>query len=128
MCIFYIMIWVGNIDCLIDFYIWVLGMILFRKNDYFDGQFIFVFVGYGNEVDFVVIEFIYNWGVDVYEIGIGYGYIVIEVDDVYQVCDDICNNGGQVICEVGLMKYGIIVIVFVIDLDGYKIELIQKFF
>lgn len=29
-------------------------------------------------------------------------------------------------CEVGLMKYGMIVIVFVEDLDGYKIEFIQK--
>lgn len=30
------------------------------------------------------------------------------------------------ICEVGLVKGGIMVIVFVEDLDGYKIELIEE--
>lgn len=92
--ILHTMIRVGNIDRSIDFYTRVLGMTLLRKNDYPDGQFTLAFVGYGNEADSAVIELTHNWGVDAYEIGTGYGHIAIEVDDAYQACDDIRNNGG----------------------------------
>ena len=124
--ILHTMIRVGNIDRSIDFYTRVLGMTLLRKNDYPDGQFTLAFVGYGNEADSAVIELTHNWGVDAYEIGTGYGHIAIEVDDAYQACDDIRNNGGQVTREAGPMKHGTNVIAFVTDPDGYKIELIQK--
>ncbi|MCO1741324.1 lactoylglutathione lyase [Pseudomonas aeruginosa] len=124
--ILHTMIRVGNIDRSIDFYTRVLGMTLLRKNDYPDGQFTLAFVGYGNEADSAVIELTHNWGVDAYEIGTGYGHIAIEVDDAYQACDDIRNNGGQVTREAGPMKRGTTVIAFVTDPDGYKIELIQK--
>ncbi|MBG7393461.1 lactoylglutathione lyase [Pseudomonas aeruginosa] len=124
--ILHTMIRVGNIDRSIDFYTRVLGMTLLRKNDYPDGQFTLAFVGYGNEADSAVIELTHNWGVDAYEIGTGYGHIAIEVDDAYQACDDIRNNGGQVTREAGPMKHGTTVIAFVADPDGYKIELIQK--
>lgn len=126
MCVLYIMLCVGDFDCLIKFYIEVFGMQVLCCNDYLDGKFIFVFVGYGSEDDGVVIELIYNWGVDMYEFGIVYGYIVLVVLDVYKVCEEIRQCGGKVVCEVGLMKYGSIVIVFVEDFDGYKVELIQK--
>ncbi|HCD6628196.1 TPA: lactoylglutathione lyase [Pseudomonas aeruginosa] len=124
--ILHTMIRVGNIDRSIDFYTRVLGMTLLRKNDYPDGQFTLAFVGYGNEADSAVIELTHNWGVDAYEIGTGYGHIAIEVDDAYQACDDIRNNGGQVTREAGPMKHGTTVNAFVTDPDGYKIELIQK--
>ncbi|EPK5039387.1 lactoylglutathione lyase [Pseudomonas aeruginosa] len=124
--ILHTMIRVGNIDRSIDFYTRVLGMTLLRKNDYPDGQFTLAFVGYGNEADSAVIELTHNWGVDAYEIGTGYGHIAIEVDDAYQACDDIRNNGGQVTREAGPMKHGTTVFAFVTDPDGYKIELIQK--
>lgn len=124
--ILHTMIRVGNIDRSIDFYTRVLGMTLLRKNDYPDGQFTLAFVGYGNEADSAVIELTHNWGVDAYEIGTGYGHIAIEVDDAYQACDDIRNNGGQVTREAGPMKHGTTEIAFVTDPDGYKIELIQK--
>ncbi|HGM8391787.1 TPA: lactoylglutathione lyase [Pseudomonas aeruginosa] len=124
--ILHTMIRVGNIDRSIDFYTRVLGMTLLRKNDYPDGQFTLAFVGYGNEADSAVIELTHNWGVDAYEIGTGYGHIAIEVDDAYQACDDIRNNGGQVTREAGPMKHGTTVIAFVTDPDGCKIELIQK--
>lgn len=124
--ILHTMIRVGNIDRSIDFYTRVLGMTLLRKNDYPDGQFTLAFVGYGNEADSAVIELTHNWGVDAYEIGTGYGHIAIEVDDAYQACDDIRNNGGQVTREAGPMKHGTTVIAFVTDPGGYKIELIQK--
>lgn len=72
----------------------------------------------------MVIELIYNWGVVDYEKGNVYGYIVIGVDDIYVICDIIKVVGGIVICELGLVKGGIIYIVFVKDFDGYMIEFI----
>ena len=48
-------------------------MRLLRQKDYPDGKFTLAFLGYGEESDNTVIELTYNWGVDHYEIGSGYG-------------------------------------------------------
>lgn len=58
--------------------------------------YIFVFVGYGDEKNLIVFEFIYNWDIDSYDLGNVYGYIVIEFDDIYKVCEDIKVVGGNV--------------------------------
>jgi lactoylglutathione lyase len=50
----------------------------------------------------------------------------MEVDDVYQAVERIRQAGGKVVREAGPMKHGAIVIAFVEDPDGYKIELIGK--
>jgi lactoylglutathione lyase len=71
-----------------------------------------------------VIELTYNWGVDRYEVGTGYGHIAIEVVDVYAACDEIKRAGGKVKREAGAMNGGTTVIAFVSDPDGYMIELI----
>lgn len=84
-----------------------------------------VFVGYGSELDNMVLELIYNWDIDKYDLGNGYGYIVLGVDDIYSICKKIELEGGKVIRKLGLMKYGFIVIVFIEDLNGYKVELIE---
>ena len=120
------MLRVADLEAALEFYTRALDMRLLRRRDYPDGRFTLAFVGYGNEADSAVIELTHNWGVDAYEIGTGYGHIAIEVDDAYQACDDIRNNGGQVTREAGPMKHGTTVIAFVTDPDGYKIELIQK--
>lgn len=118
------MIRTGNLDRSIDFYTHVLGMKLLRRSDYPDGKFTLAFVGYGDERKHAVIELTYNWGVDRYEVGTGFGHIAIEVDDVYAACDEIKRRGGTVTREAGPMKGGATVIAFVCDPDGYKIELV----
>lgn len=118
------MIRTGNLDRSVGFYTHVLGMKLLRRNDYPDGKFTLAFVGYGDESRHAVIELTYNWGVDRYEMGTGFGHIAIEVDDVYAACDEIKRRGGTVTREAGPMKGGTTVIAFVCDPDGYKIELI----
>lgn len=125
MCLLYIMLCVGDLQCFIVFYINVLGMKLLCISENLEYKYLLVFVGYGLEMEEVVIELIYNWGVESYDMGNVYGYIVLSVDNVVEVCECICQNGGNVICEVGLVKGGLIIIVFVEDLDGYKIELIE---
>ena len=120
------MLRVGDLQRSIDFYTNVLGMKLLRQQDYPDGEFTLAFVGYGNEYDNTVLELTYNYGQSEYEMGNAYGHIAIEVADAYQACDLVKAKGGKVIREAGPMKHGTIVIAFVEDPDGYKIEFIQE--
>jgi lactoylglutathione lyase len=120
------MLRVGDLDRSIKFYSEILGMKLLRKKDYPDGKFTLAFIGYGDERDNTVIELTYNWGVDKYEIGSGYGHIAIEVDDVYQAADAIQQRGGKILRPAGPMNAGTTIIAFVEDPDGYPIELIGK--
>lgn len=89
------MLRVGDMDRSIAFYTEVLGMTLLRRKDYPDGQFTLAFVGYGDEAHNSVIELTYNWGVDTYDLGSGYGHIALEVEDVYKACDDIRARGAR---------------------------------
>ena len=120
------MIRTGDLDRSIAFYTGVLGMRLLRRQDYPEGKFTLAFVGYGDERDNSVIELTYNWGVDRYDLGQGFGHLAIEVDDVYAACAEIRRRGGNVTREAGPMKGGSTVIAFVEDPDGYKIELIER--
>jgi lactoylglutathione lyase len=124
--ILHTMIRVGNLDRSIAFYTGVLGMSLLRRSDYPEGKFTLAFVGYGDESSAATLELTYNWGVEKYEIGTGYGHIAVEVDDVAKACDAVRTLGGKVTREAGPMKHGTTVIAFVEDPDGYKIEFIQK--
>jgi lactoylglutathione lyase len=114
----------GNLERSIDFYTGILGMKLLRRKDYPDGEFSLAFLGYGDESEHSVIELTYNWGVDRYELGSGYGHIAIEVDDVHQAAERIKVQGGKILREAGPMNAGTTIIAFVEDPDGYPIELI----
>ncbi|MDP1653430.1 MAG: lactoylglutathione lyase [Rhodocyclaceae bacterium] len=116
----------GDLDRAIDFYTCVLGMQLLRRKDYPEGKFTLAFVGYGDERENTVIELTYNWGVDHYDLGKGYGHIAIEVDDVYFACAEVKRLGGTVVREAGPMNAGTTIIAFITDPDGYYIELIGK--
>jgi lactoylglutathione lyase len=120
------MLRVGDLDRSLRFYTEVLGMKLLRRTDFPEGKFTLAFVGYQGEADGAVLELTFNWGVDQYDIGTGYGHVALEVDDAYAACAEIKRRGGTVTREAGPMKHGSTVIAFVQDPDGYKIELIQK--
>ena len=120
------MLRVGDLQRSINFYTDVLGMKLLRTSDYADGEFTLAFVGYGNEYDNTVLELTYNYGKDSYEMGGAFGHLAIEVDDIYAECEAVKAKGGKVVREAGPMKSGTLVIAFLEDPDGYKIEFIQK--
>ena len=122
--ILHTMLRVGDLERSIRFYTEVLGMRLLRRRDYPEGRFTLAFVGYGDEARESVIELTYNWGVEGYNPGTGYGHIALEVDDVHEAVRAIRARGGQVIREAGPMNAGTTVIAFVADPDGYPIELI----
>ena len=120
------MLRVKDLDASLKFYVDTLGMKLIRKRDYPDGKFTLAFVGYGGEADSTVLELTHNWGSDAYDLGSGYGHVAIGVDDIYASCAALEKAGARVIRPAGPMKADAsIVIAFLEDPDGYKVELIQ---
>ncbi|MBM3406557.1 MAG: lactoylglutathione lyase [Betaproteobacteria bacterium] len=124
--ILHTMIRVGNLQRSIDFYTKVMGMKLMRTSDRPEQKYSLAFVGYGDETTQPVLELTYNYGVDQYDLGAGFGHIAIAVDNAAAACDRIRASGGTVTREAGPVKGGTSVIAFVQDPDGYKIELIER--
>jgi len=120
------MIRVGDLQRSIDFYTRALGMQLLRTTDRPAQKYTLAFVGYGDEREHAVLELTYNYGVDRYDLGTGYGHVAIGVPDVAGACARVRAAGGTVTREAGPVQGGTTVIAFVADPDGYKIELIER--
>lgn len=117
---------VGDIDRTIKFYSECLGMKLLRKRDIPEERYTNAFLGYGPEDSHFVIELTYNYGVDKYDIGSGFGHFGIAVEDVAKTVELIKVKGGKVTREPGPVKGGNTVIAFIEDPDGYKFELLER--
>jgi lactoylglutathione lyase len=124
--ILHTMIRVGDMQRSIDFYTRLMGMQLLRTTDRPEQKYALAFVGYGDESTGAVLELTYNYGVDRYDLGAGFGHVAIGVPDVAATCERIRAAGGKITREAGPVKGGTTVIAFVEDPDGYKIELIQR--
>jgi lactoylglutathione lyase len=119
------MLRVGNLEKSLHFYTDIMGMKLLRKEEYPEYEFTLAFVGYGDESDTAVIELTHNWDTESYDLGKGYGHIAIGVDDVYKTCDKIKEMGGTVVREAGPMQGSDLILAFVEDPDGYKVEILE---
>jgi lactoylglutathione lyase len=124
--ILHTMIRSGNLERSIAFYTEIMGMKLLRQKDYPKGEFTNAFLGYGDESEQAALELTYNWGVESYDMGTGFGHIALEVDDVYEATAQIKAKGGKIIRDAGPMNAGTRIIAFVEDPDGYQLELIGK--
>lgn len=120
------MLRVGNLERSVNFYTQMLGMRELRRTDFPEGKFTLVFVGYGDEDSHTVLELTYNYGVDHYEMGTGFGHLALGVPDIYATCEKLRAAGVKITREPGPMKFGKTVIAFIEDPDGYKIELIER--
>ena len=124
------MLRVGNLQRSIDFYTQALGMTLLRTTDRPEQQYTLAFLGYGRNPEHAEIELTYNYGVERYELGTGFGHIAIGVPDAAAACDAVRAKaaalGGAITREAGPVKGGTTVIAFITDPDGYKIELIER--
>ncbi|CAI9782536.1 unnamed protein product [Fraxinus pennsylvanica] len=72
---------VGDLDRTIKFYTEYLWMKLLRKRDIPEEKYTNVFLGYGPEDSLFVIELTYNYGIEKYDIGTGFGHFGIAVED-----------------------------------------------
>ena len=120
------MLRVGDLERSIKFYTEILHMRLLRREEYPEGKFTLAFVGYGDEQNHTVLELTHNWDTDRYDLGNAFGHIAIEVENADAACEAVKQAGGRVVREADPMKHGTIVIAFIEDPDGYKIEFIQK--
>ncbi|VAW50645.1 Lactoylglutathione lyase [hydrothermal vent metagenome] len=119
------MLRVGNLQRSIQFYTEILGMTLLRQKEYPDGKFTNAFLGYGDENQHTALELTHNWDTEEYDPGSGFGHLAIEVDDVYQATEKIRKANGKIIREPGPMNAGTTLLAFIVDPDGYEIELLQ---
>ncbi|TXG62013.1 hypothetical protein EZV62_013376 [Acer yangbiense] len=117
---------VGDLEKTIKFYTECLGMKLLRKRDIPEERYTNAFLGYGPEDSHFVVELTYNYGVDKYDIGNGFGHFGIAVEDVAKTVDLIKAKGGKVTREPGPVKGGNTVIAFIEDPDGYTFELLGR--
>ena len=124
--ILHTMLRVGDLQRSVNFYTNVMGMQLLRTTDRPEQKYSLAFVGYGDESSGAVVELTYNYGVESYDIGTGFGHLVIAVPNAAAACEAVRAAGGNVTREAGPVKGGNTVIAFVQDPDGYKIELIES--
>ncbi|XP_008804774.2 probable lactoylglutathione lyase, chloroplastic [Phoenix dactylifera] len=117
---------VGDLDKTIKFYTECLGMKLLRKRDIPEERYTNAFLGYGPEDSHFVVELTYNYGVDKYDIGTGFGHFGIAVEDVTKTVDLIKAKGGKVTREPGPVNGVKTVIAFIEDPDGYKFQLLER--
>jgi lactoylglutathione lyase len=120
------MLRVTDLQRAIDFYTRVLGMALLRTTERPEQKYSLAFVGFGSNPEHAEIELTYNHGVHQYEMGTAFGHLALGVSDVYATCERIRAQGGHITREPGPVAGGTRVIAFVVDPDGYKIELIQQ--
>jgi lactoylglutathione lyase len=102
-------------------------MKLLRSQEYPEGEYTLAFVGYQDEADSTVLELTFNWGKQNYDIGTAFGHIALATDDIYETCEALAGEGVNITRMPGPMKDDAsILIAFLEDPDGYKIELIQR--
>ncbi|KAK1367782.1 Lactoylglutathione lyase [Heracleum sosnowskyi] len=117
---------VGDLDKTIKFYTECLGMKLLRKRDIPEEGSSNAFLGYGPEESNFSVELTYNYGVDKYDIGTGFGHFGVAVEDVAKTVDLIKQKGGKVTREPGPVEGGSTKIAIIEDPDGYKFELLER--
>jgi lactoylglutathione lyase len=72
------------------------------------------------------LELTYNFGVDAYELGTGYGHIALTVDDMDATLAALAENGIEPERPPYRIREGGSLLCFVRDPDGYRIELIER--
>ncbi len=110
----------------VNFYTQILGMRILRTLKQPTEKYTLVFLGYDDESQTCALELTYNYGISNYELGDAFGHIAISVDNCRDTCNEIKGKGGTIVLEPKPLTGSNEIIAFVIDPDGYKIELIQR--
>jgi lactoylglutathione lyase len=72
------------------------------------------------------LELTYNFGVDSYELGTGYGHVAVTVDDLDGTLERLVAQGIEPERPPYTVRAGGSRLCFVRDPDGYRIELIER--
>jgi lactoylglutathione lyase len=85
-----------------------------------------VFMGLPEDGPEPRLELTYNFGVDSYEIGTGYGHIAITTDDLDSTLARLAEQGIEPERPPYSVREGGSRLCFVRDPDGYRIEIIER--
>jgi lactoylglutathione lyase len=72
------------------------------------------------------LELTYNFGVDSYELGTGYGHVALTVEDLDGTLERLAAQGIEPEREPYTVREGGSRLTFVRDPDGYRVELIER--
>jgi lactoylglutathione lyase len=72
------------------------------------------------------LELTYNFGVDSYDIGTGYGHVAVTVSDLDGALAQLAQQGIEPEKPPYTVREGGSRLCFVRDPDGYRVELIEK--
>jgi len=119
------MLRVGDVEKSKAFYCDFLGMKVLRFTDRPEHKYSLTFLGYGPESEHTVLELTFNYGVEKYELGSAFGHIAIGVENCAETCAEAARLGYTISRQAGPVLGGTTVIAFLVDPDGYKVELIE---
>ena len=90
------MVRVKDIDVSLNFYCNLLGLKEIRRKDNEQGKFTLIFLAPPDQPD-SMIELTYNWdSSEKYTEGRNFGHLAFEVDDIYQTCQHLLDNGVSI--------------------------------
>ena len=114
------MIRVQNLDTALDFFINKLGMKEVRRKEVPEGEFTLIFLA--AEDDDPPLELTYNWGKnEPYSSGENFGHVAYEVNNIYDYCEKLKNNGVSILRPPRDGKMA-----FIRSPDQISIELLQQ--
>ena len=115
------MVRVKDIDASLNFFCTLLGLKEVRRKEYELGEFTLIFLAPPDQPD-AMIELTYNWdSSEIFEEGRNFGHLAFEVDDIYETCQHLIDNGVSINRPPrdGRMA-------FVRSPDNISVELLQK--
>jgi lactoylglutathione lyase len=83
-----------------------------------------IFMGLPGDAD--RLELTYNFGVDSYELGTGYGHIAVTVDDIDAALARLAEQGIEPERPPYTIREGGSRLCFVRDPDSYRVEIIER--
>ncbi|MCD9514416.1 lactoylglutathione lyase [Photobacterium carnosum] len=121
------MVRVSDLDASLDFYCNKLGLVETNRKDSERGRFTLVFLAAPAQAQAAthtqspLLELTYNWDTEAYNGGRNFGHLAFRVDDIYQLCQHLQDNGVTINRPPrdGHMA-------FIRSPDGISIELLQK--
>jgi lactoylglutathione lyase len=114
------MVRVTDLDKSLDFFCNKLGLVELRRKEIEAGRFTLVFLAAPGDED-AQVELTWNWDPEEYDEGRNFGHLAYAVDDIYQTCQQLLDNGVTINRPPrdGYMA-------FVRSPDNISIELLQK--
>jgi lactoylglutathione lyase len=121
------MLRVSDIARSVDFYTRLLGMQVISQREHRKNQFTQVYLGYGEGDANIGLELVQNWSrEEPYRHGDAFGHIAIAVSGITALCNRLAAEGVPMPRPPRSQRHGDIIVAFIEDPDGYRIELVQR--